>query len=256
SGANISDQFSRWSAAAVPAVINHSRLRAEGPSCLFVGPLETATQENLEALYRQARKAYYSGQPLIVDDMFDRVELKLRSYGSKYVVKYPRCSLRRHSTYADAEEDPSQVFALSSVWLLILGFGTSACLVPVAYAITRAYRDAFNSSGVFYAVELFSPLSCMLFVLFGAMVGYPIASASVGALRGLWVNDLVALKGICPHCGEEVYAFVGSKQWPHRVECHVCKSSLEFRTKVVESVSAPGKRWVYGRVYLIRAAKR
>ena len=30
-------------------------------------------------------------------------QLKLRCYGSKYVVKYPRCSLRRHSTYSDAE---------------------------------------------------------------------------------------------------------------------------------------------------------
>ncbi|PVH61668.1 hypothetical protein PAHAL_3G090800 [Panicum hallii] len=76
---------------------------AEGPSCLYVGPIETASQEKLEALYHQARDSYYSGQPLIVDDMFDKVELKLRLYGSKSVVKYPRCSLIRQSTYADAE---------------------------------------------------------------------------------------------------------------------------------------------------------
>lgn len=75
----------------------------EGPSCLYVGPIETASQEMLEALYRQARDSYYSGQPLIVDDMFDKVELKLRVYGSPSVVKYPRCSLKRQSTYADAE---------------------------------------------------------------------------------------------------------------------------------------------------------
>ncbi|KAJ7012619.1 hypothetical protein NC653_002617 [Populus alba x Populus x berolinensis] len=78
-------------------------LSPEGPSCIFVGPIETASQETLEALYCQARDAYYSGKPLIVDDMFDRVELKLRWYGSKSVVKYPRCSLRRQSTYSDAE---------------------------------------------------------------------------------------------------------------------------------------------------------
>lgn len=78
-------------------------LVSEGPSCIFVGPIETANQETLEALYRQARDAYYSGTPLIVDDMFDRIELKLRWYGSKYVVKYPRCSLLRQSTYADAQ---------------------------------------------------------------------------------------------------------------------------------------------------------
>lgn len=28
---------------------------AEGPSCLFVGPIETASKETLEALYRQVR---------------------------------------------------------------------------------------------------------------------------------------------------------------------------------------------------------
>lgn len=77
--------------------------RPHGPSCIYVGPLQTATQETLEALYSQARDAYYRGEPLIVDDMFDRVELKLKWYGSKSVVKYPRCSIRRQSTYADAE---------------------------------------------------------------------------------------------------------------------------------------------------------
>lgn len=81
----------------------HCPVVPEGPSCIFVGSIETASQETLEALYRQARDAYYSGVPLIVDDMFDRVELKLRLYGSKYVVKYPRCSLRRQSAYADAQ---------------------------------------------------------------------------------------------------------------------------------------------------------
>ncbi|KAI4334531.1 hypothetical protein L6164_019214 [Bauhinia variegata] len=77
--------------------------RAAGPYCIYVGPIDTASKETLEALYSQARDAYYSGEPLIVDDMFDRVELKLRWYGSKSVVKYPRCSIRRQSTYADAE---------------------------------------------------------------------------------------------------------------------------------------------------------
>ncbi|XWS28825.1 hypothetical protein CRYUN_Cryun25bG0104600 [Craigia yunnanensis] len=77
--------------------------KEEGPSCIFVGPIETAHQENLEAIYHQAWDAYCSGEPLIVDDMFDRVQFKLRWYGSKSVVKYPRCSISRHSTYADAE---------------------------------------------------------------------------------------------------------------------------------------------------------
>ncbi|KAL0390218.1 UNVERIFIED_CONTAM: putative xyloglucan galactosyltransferase GT11 [Sesamum calycinum] len=240
-GASLSLRISSrsYAVAAVAGAARNGCRPVEGPSCIFVGPVETASQENLEALYRQAREAYYSGEPLIVDDMFDRIELKLRWYGSKSVVKYPRCSLRRQSTYADAEEDPSQVFALASVWLLILGFGSSACLLPVAYTVFQAYKDAFDS-GISYSnqastLEFFATLNGMLFMLFGSMVGYPIASASVGALQGLWKNDLVALKGVCPNCGEEVFAFVRSDRSihsPHRVECHVCESSLEFRTKV------------------------
>lgn len=233
----------------------------QGPSCIFVGPIETASKETLEALYRQARDAYYSGTPLIIDDMFDRVELKLRWYGSKHVVKYPRCSLRRHSTYADAEEDPSQVFALASVWLLILGFGSSFWIVPIIYTIAQAYQDMFDSgmAYTYQSFELFTVLNGILFMVLGSIIGVPIASASVRALQGLWKNDLVALKGACPNCGEEVFAFVKSEKSnrsAHRADCHVCGSKLEFQTKVEQSISRPGRRWVYGRVYLIRQRQR
>ncbi|CAA3008894.1 PGR5 1B, chloroplastic isoform X1 [Olea europaea subsp. europaea] len=222
-----------------PVTAYVTRRPPEGPSCIFVGPIETASQETLEALYSQARDAYYSGKPLIVDDMFDRVELKLRWYGSKYVVKYPRCSLRRQSTYADAEEDPSQVVALASIWFLILGFGSSACLVPILYTICQAYQDAIDSGVVYESqasvLEFLTTLNGTLLILLGFLIGYPIASASVGALQRLWNNNLVALKGACPNCSEEVFAFVRydqSDSSPHRAECHVCDSCLEFRTKV------------------------
>ncbi|KAK9123962.1 hypothetical protein Sjap_013564 [Stephania japonica] len=235
------------------------RSPAEGPSCIFVGPIESASKETLEALYRQARDAYYSGNPLILDDMFDRVELKLRWYGSKSVVKYPRCSLRRHSTYADAEEDPSQVFALASVWILILTIGSLAFLVPVIYTADLAYQDALDmrtpSIVTASGLHFLATLNGILFMVFGSVIGYPITSASVGALQRLWRNDLVALKGACPNCGEEVFAFLGadqSNQTPHRTDCHVCESALEFRPKVEQSISGLSKRWVYGRIYLLR----
>ncbi|XP_010485238.1 PREDICTED: factor of DNA methylation 4-like [Camelina sativa] len=95
--------------------------REEGPSCIFVGPIDSARKETLEALYRQAKDAYYNGKPLIVDDMFDRVELKLRWYGSKSVVKYPRCSLLRQSTYADAELYLIGFLTMSSLSLIKKG---------------------------------------------------------------------------------------------------------------------------------------
>ncbi|XP_038706132.1 PGR5-like protein 1B, chloroplastic [Tripterygium wilfordii] len=236
---------------------------AEGPSCIFVGPLESASRETLEALYRQARDAYYSGKPLILDDMFDRVELKLRSYGSKSVVKYPRCSLRRQSTYADAEEDISQAFALASIWILFLVIGCSASLVPIIYTVGLAYRDSFDS--VFLhdsqgsASAFLSMANGVLFVAVGLLIGYPIIRASVKVLQRLWTNNLVALKGPCPNCGEEVFAFVRSDQpndFSHGADCHVCESSLVFRTKVEKAISGLGRKWVYGRIYLASQSRR
>lgn len=80
------------------------------------------------------------------------------------------------------QEDPSQVFALASVWLLILGFGSSACLLPIIYGVVQAYQDAFSSG--FYnnnqgsSLAFLATFNGVLFVLFGSVVGYPIASAS------------------------------------------------------------------------------
>lgn len=232
--------------------------KEEGPSCIFVGPVETASQETLEALYRQARDAYYSGEPLIVDDMFDRVELKLRWYGSKSVVKYPRCSIRRHSTYADAEEDLSQGLALASIWILIFAFGCTLCLVPIIYTISLAYQDPFSSGASYDSqaanLEFLATVNGILFMGIGSVTGYPLASAAVRVLQRLWRNDLVALKGACPNCGEEVFAFVKSEKFngsPHRADCHVCDCTLEFRAKTEQSVSRLGRKWVYGRIYLV-----
>ncbi|KAL8546926.1 hypothetical protein ACS0TY_006589 [Phlomoides rotata] len=50
--------------------------------------------------------------------MFDRVELKLRCYGLKYVVKYPHCSLKRHSTYADTEPSLEKPVWKSEVYIV------------------------------------------------------------------------------------------------------------------------------------------
>ncbi|KAL5152296.1 PGR5-like protein 1B, chloroplastic [Glycine soja] len=154
-----------------------------GPSCIYVGPLHTATQETLEALYSQARDAYYSGEPLILDDMFDRLELKLKWYGSKSVVKYPRCSIRRHSTYADADEDLSMAIALASLWSLFLALGCSACVSPIFYTVSTAYHRAFDS-GLSYGspsssgLGLLFVVNSIIFMALGFVIGYPVASAS------------------------------------------------------------------------------
>ncbi|KFK27469.1 hypothetical protein AALP_AA8G387300 [Arabis alpina] len=242
-----------------------STSREEGPSCIFVGPIDSARKETLEALYRQARDAYYNGKPLIVDDMFDRVELKLRWYGSESVVKYPRCSLLRQSTYADAQDDASQVLLLATIWILILLFGSLACVFPAMYGLGLVYGGDPFDSGLVYngqvstSVPLLSKMNGILLTVLGPALGYPIASSAVRVLQGLWSNDLTALKGNCPNCGEEVFAFVRSDQSnrsAHKADCHVCECTLEFRTKVEKSTLLLGRKWVYGRIYLVSRPRR
>ncbi|KAK2441283.1 hypothetical protein P8452_20128 [Trifolium repens] len=177
----------------------------------------------------------------------DCVPCDLLNYGSKSVVKYPRCNIRRQSTYADAEEDLSIVFTLASTWAQFFAFGSSACGWPMFYTINLAYQNATNL-GLSYGSHA-SELK-PLFMAIGFIIGYPVVSASVKVLHGLWRNDLAALKGSCPNCGEEVFAFVKMDKTnysPHRAKCHVCECLLEFCTEVEQSTSRFGRQWVYER---------
>ncbi|CAM6102733.1 unnamed protein product [Calypogeia fissa] len=234
----------------------------QGPSCIFVGPLETAEKARLEALYQQARDSYYSGSPLIVDDMFDRIEVKLRWHGSKLVLKYPRCSLKRFSAYADAELDASQMLVLASIWSVLLASGLVAAAFPPACAICTACQKAIHgrmhSHEVTFFTETMTAMNGALAIGLGLVLGVPVAIAAARSLQGLWRGELVALKGCCPNCAEEVYAFVRAdepEQPQHKTECHVCEHPLAFRAKVERSAEHPGKLWAYGRVYLLTQSK-
>ena len=80
------------------------------------------------------------------------------------------------------QEDLSQVFALASIWVLFLGFGCSACVVPIIYTVGLAYQDAFGSGfsngSQASVVELLTTVNGILFMALGSVIGYPIASAS------------------------------------------------------------------------------
>lgn len=45
---------------------------AEGPSCIYVGPIETASKETLEALYRQVRCFSFSFSVLFSNLFIDK----------------------------------------------------------------------------------------------------------------------------------------------------------------------------------------
>lgn len=222
-------------------VLRFTAVLEDAPSCIFVGPIETAEKARLEALYQQARDSYYSGQPLVVDDMFDKVELQLRWHGSKLVLKYPRCSLRRFTAYADAEVDPSQMQALKTVWSLLFALGLS---LAVGLPILQLHSHTF----------IMSDSNRMLFSVVSFLVGVPVSQAAMKQLQALGRGDLVALKGNCPNCGEEVYTFVkpdlSSLKARHESECHICERQLIFQATLHPAKSGLGPPWAHGRVYL------
>ena len=71
----------------------------EGPSCIRLPPLDLATRDDLERVYLQAKNTYFSGQPVVDDQMFDEIERRLRYLGSDVARKYPRCSRRDMRIY-------------------------------------------------------------------------------------------------------------------------------------------------------------
>jgi hypothetical protein len=221
----------------------------DAPSCIFVGPIETAEKARLEALYQQARDSYYSGQPLVVDDMFDKVEMQLRWHGSKLVLKYPRCSLKRFTAYADAEVDPSQMQALKTIWSLIFAVGFSLAVGLPTLVSTYMEFDPYEPGSF-----IMSHMNWMFLSIVSFLVGASVAQAAVKQLQALGKGDLVALKGCCPNCGEEVYTFVkpdhSSSKARHESECHICERQLIFQATLHPSKSGLGQPWAHGRVYL------
>lgn len=86
------------------------------------------------------------------------------------------------------QEDQSMFMALSSIWMLLLLFGTSAFLVPSLYTLSLAFGDAFGARHLLYGAESLDAITRvndLALVGLGYLVGYPIASAS-GENADIW----------------------------------------------------------------------
>eukprot|EP00850_Spirogloea_muscicola_P020401 SM000214S06795 [mRNA] locus=s214:202118:203409:- [translate_table: standard] len=200
--------------------------------------------------------------------MFDKVETRLRWLKSSLVLKYPRCSLKRFSAYADAEADPSQLRALASMWSVLLASGLAAVVGPPLCALDGACQSVVSRArwgapplphgAASPASSLLSSCNTALVIGAGLLVGIPLAMAAVRSLEELWKGGVVALKGTCPSCGEEVYAFVKAEkslQPQHRCECHVCEHPLAFHASLEPMPGSKlGQLWAHGRVYLVTRA--
>ena len=110
-------------------------LGIEGPSCFVLPPLERATREDLERVYAQAKNTYFSGQPVVDDAMFDKIERRLKYLGSDVARKYPRCSRRDMRVYSDAETDREQMWALAATWFSLALLGAALVGLDFAEAI-------------------------------------------------------------------------------------------------------------------------
>lgn len=87
------------------------------------------------------------------------------------------------------QEDISQAFALASVWIIFLAFGSSALVGPIIYTVFLAYQDAFGS-GISQGsqasiIQFLEMVNGILFMLVGSLIGYPITSASG---NNLWLT--------------------------------------------------------------------
>lgn len=257
----------------------------EAPSCTFVPPLEQCGQPELERLYKEAKEKYFSGSAIVSDSFYDKLEDLLRRRGSELVRKYPRCSLNKSRyTYSDAEYDQDGLDGLAAVWGAMALGGVAMALQVVARVGMVLARlvgglgiEAGAEAGLWqgFAVgtedavafggkeSALTPMHTM-----GLLAALPILSVSGKSLLQLAKGNVVALKGQCPGCSEEVYAYVSptaeQTQIHHRCSCHNCGRKLAFELKVVQEKHGKSpwsemlkgeKKKCYGRIYLLTDAR-
>eukprot|EP00963_Diacronema_lutheri_P006197 scaffold524_cov357-Pavlova_lutheri.AAC.38 len=257
----------------------------EAPSCTFVPPLEQCGQPELERLYKEAKEKYFSGSAIVSDSFYDKLEDLLRRRGSELVRKYPRCSLNKSRyTYSDAEFDQDGLDGLAAVWGAMALGGVAMALQVVARVGLVLVRllggfgiEAGTEAGLWQGFAVgtedavaigaketaLTPMHTL-----GLLAALPILSVSGKSLLQLARGNVVALKGQCPGCSEEVYAYVSpsanQRQIHHRCNCHNCGRKLAFELKVVQEENGKSpwnemlrgeKKKCYGRIYLLTDAR-
>ena len=221
----------------------------EGPSCIRLPPLDLATRDDLERVYLQAKNTYFSGQPVVDDQMFDEIERRLRYLGSDVARKYPRCSRRDMRIYSDAEPDEAQMDALAWTWLSFAALGALLIALDVRDAIADS---SFSAAATATATATATAMATRRPPVF-AVVGAFLARSGWEKYAKLREGTTVAVTGDCPNCAERVYAFVPANKPEVRVksECHVCERGVVFHAKVAKSDASRWGRVATGRIYLV-----
>ena len=141
--------------------------------------------------------------------------------------------MRGLNIYSDAELDKSLTFLLASFWTI---------LSISSYSFAQS-----NLQGLFHS-EVLETLS--------VIVGVGFFTAFVGCLLNVLKGNEVAVKGKCPSCGEEVYAFAHFSNVEDEVcevdsDCHMCKRPLVFKITKHKGIIRPvdDGEWAYGKIF-------
>jgi hypothetical protein len=137
--------------------------------------------------------------------------------------------------------------ALTAIWMALLCGGA---LAVAASAVAAGTQLLGADAGALSALRGGGGASA-------ALAGAALAAVALRSLTALRSGTLVAVKGDCPACGEEVYAFVSAQgraaaqRARHVADCHVCARPIAFDVRVRSAAAAPWRRRAHGRIYLV-----
>ena len=150
----------------------------------------TMTKE--EQMFLEATKAYAMGEPVLTDEQFNDLKLKLKQQGSALAVGGPRCSLRTRRVYTDMTVDYFRLTLLN-----IPGVAISLSLLFLV-----DYATGFSISKFVELPEPFGFLAVWAVVL-------PIVYIVSDSLTKVVLKDALVLQGQCTNCGAPQVMFFG-----------------------------------------------
>ncbi|GLT40441.1 hypothetical protein SLA2020_145780 [Shorea laevis] len=170
-----------------------------------------------EQKFLEASMAYVSGKPILSDEEFDKLKLRLKMEGSEIVAEGPRCSLRSRKVYSDLSVDYFKMFLLN-VPATVIALGLFFFL------------DDLTGFEISYLLELPEPFG-FIFTWFAAV---PFLVWLAQSLTKVVVRDSLILRGACPNCGTENVSFFGtilsisSGGSTNNLKCSNCGTELVY----------------------------
>lgn len=186
-----------------------------------------------EKRFLEATMAYNAGKPIMSNEEFDDLKLKLRQEGSIVTEQGARCSIRSRTMYSDAKVDYLRMVSLNAPAVITVLLGLFSIDDLTGFEVTQF-------------MELPEPFG--IIVVWGLVL--PMVYVLSSAITNLVFKDALVLKAPCPSCGTENVAYFGDiftvsgSRKSNTVECTECKSKLRFNNEsrqvvVPQEESAP-----------------